>query len=80
MVNSFIAKEDLATEMTVVRNEMEMGENNPGRVLLQRTLAAMYDWHNYGKSTIGARRTSRTSTSRACRPSTAATTSPTTPR
>ena len=55
LVNSFIAREDLATEMTVVRNEMEMGENNPGRVLFQRTLSAMYDWHNYGKSTIGAR-------------------------
>jgi zinc protease len=55
MVNSFIAKEDLASEMTVVRNEMEMGENNPGRIVFQRTLAAMYDWHNYGKSTIGAR-------------------------
>jgi zinc protease len=55
MVNSFIAKEDLASEMTVVRNEMEMGENNPGRILFQRTLATMYDWHNYGKSTIGAR-------------------------
>ena len=55
MVNSFIARRDLDTEMTVVRNEMEMGENNPGRVLLQQTLAAMYSWHNYGKSTIGAR-------------------------
>lgn len=55
MVNSFIAKEDLASEMTVVRNEMEMGENNPGRTLMQRTLSAMYDWHAYGKSTIGAR-------------------------
>jgi zinc protease len=55
MVNSFIAKSDLDTEMTVVRNEMERGENNPGRVLLQQTLAAMYTWHNYGKSTIGAR-------------------------
>jgi len=55
MLNSFIAKADLDTEMTVVRNEFETGENNPGRVLLQRTLAAMYDWHNYGKSTIGAR-------------------------
>src|SRR5690606_6489174 len=28
---------------------------DPGRVLLSRTLAAMYQWHNYGKSTIGAR-------------------------
>ena len=55
MVNSFIAKEDLATEMTVVRNEFESGENNPGRVTLQKTLATMYQWHNYGKSTIGAR-------------------------
>jgi zinc protease len=55
MVNSFIAREDLASEMTVVRNEMEMGENNAGRVLMQRTLATMYEWHNYGNSTIGAR-------------------------
>jgi zinc protease len=55
MVNSFIAKEDLDSEMTVVRNEMEVGENNPGRILIQQTLASMYQWHNYGKSTIGAR-------------------------
>ena len=55
MVNSYIARKDLDTEMTVVRNEFESGENNPGRVLLQKTFAAMYDWHNYGKSTIGAR-------------------------
>jgi zinc protease len=55
MVNSFIARKDLDTEMTVVRNEMEMGENSPERSLFKQTLAAMYDWHNYGKSTIGAR-------------------------
>jgi zinc protease len=55
MVNSFIARKDLDSEMTVVRNEMEMGENSPGRVLLEKTLATMYQWHNYGKSTIGAR-------------------------
>ena len=55
MVNSFIARKDLDTEMTVVRNEMEMGENDPGRILFEKTLAAMYQWHNYGKSTIGAR-------------------------
>ena len=41
--------------MTVVRKEFEMGENSPFRVLMQRTMAAAYDWHNYGKSTIGAR-------------------------
>lgn len=55
MVNSFIAKKDLDTEMTVVRNEMERGENDPGSILYERTLAAMYQWHNYGHSTIGAR-------------------------
>lgn len=55
MRNSFIARKDLDTEMTVVRNEMEMGENDPGRVLFEKTLATMYQWHNYGKSTIGAR-------------------------
>ena len=55
MVNSFIARSDLDTEMTVVRNEFESGENNPGRVLLQKTLATQYQWHNYGKSVIGAR-------------------------
>jgi zinc protease len=55
MLNSFIARKDLDTEMTVVRNEMEMGENSPERILFEQTLAAMYQWHNYGKSTIGAR-------------------------
>ncbi len=55
MVNSRIDRKDLDTEMTVVRNEMERGENNPSRITLQRLLASAYDWHNYGKSTIGAR-------------------------
>lgn len=55
MVNSRIAGEDLASEMTVVRNEMESGENSPFRVLLQRMQSTAFLWHNYGKSTIGAR-------------------------
>lgn len=55
MVNSLIRAEDLASEMTVVRNEFESGENSPVRVLLQRVQAAAYEWHNYGKSTIGNR-------------------------
>ena len=55
MVNSFIARKDLDSEMTVVRNEMEAGENNPGGVLFKKMQAAAYQWHNYGKSTIGAR-------------------------
>ncbi|PJK09426.1 peptidase M16 [Lysobacteraceae bacterium NML95-0200] len=55
MVNSFIAQKDLDSEMTVVRNEMERGENNPGSVLAQRLRSAAYHWHNYGNSTIGNR-------------------------
>jgi zinc protease len=55
MVNSRVDKKDLDTEMTVVRNEMERGENNPGRILFQRTIGSSYRWHNYGKETIGAR-------------------------
>jgi len=55
LVNSFIKREDLDSEMTVVRNEFERGENSPGGVLSERISAAAYDWHNYGKSTIGNR-------------------------
>jgi zinc protease len=55
MVNSFIAKKDLDTEMSVVRNEFEMGENDPSGILMERVLSTAYLWHNYGKSTIGAR-------------------------
>ena len=55
MVNSFIRREDLLSEFTVVRNEFERGENSPIRILLQRMLSSSYEWHNYGKSTIGNR-------------------------
>ncbi len=55
MINSFIAKKDLDTEMTVVRNEFEAGENDPGSILLERVFSTAYLWHNYGNSTIGAR-------------------------
>ena len=55
MVNSFIRREDLDSEMTVVRNEFELGENSPQAVLLDRIMSTAYLWHNYGKSTIGAR-------------------------
>ncbi len=55
MVNSFVAKKDLDSEMTVVRNEFEMGENDPAGVLEERILSTAFLWHNYGKSTIGAK-------------------------
>jgi zinc protease len=55
LVNSFIRREDLISEMTVVRNEFERGENSPRNLFRQRIAAAAYDWHNYGKPTIGNR-------------------------
>lgn len=55
MMNSFIKAEDLASEMTVVRNEFESGENRAQSVLMQRMMSASFEWHNYGKSTIGNR-------------------------
>jgi zinc protease len=55
MVHSFIAKKDLDSEMTVVRNEYEMGENSPDGIMMERVLSTAFLWHNYGHSTIGAR-------------------------
>lgn len=55
MLNSYIAKKDLESEFSVVRNEFESGENNPSRVLMQKVINAAFEWHNYGSSTIGNR-------------------------
>src|SRR5687767_9111539 len=55
MLNSFVSKSDLESEMTVVRNEFEMGENNPGGVLYQRMQQLAFPWHNYGNPIIGQR-------------------------
>jgi len=55
MVNSFISAADLQSEMTVVRNEFELGENDPRGILEERVASTAYLWHNYGHSTIGAR-------------------------
>jgi len=55
MVNSYIAKKDLESEFSVVRNEFESGENDPSRVLMQNVINAGFMWHNYGNSTIGNR-------------------------
>src|SRR6267378_1080510 len=55
MVNSSVSRQDLDSEMSVVRNEFELGENNPGSVLFQRMQQAAYPWHNYGNPIIGMR-------------------------
>jgi zinc protease len=55
MVNMRIEQQLLNTEMTVVRNEFERGENSVAGVLEDRVLSTAFLWHNYGKSTIGSR-------------------------
>ena len=55
MRNSFIADEDRQSEMTVVRNELERGENDPGRILDERIWAMAFREHPYHHPTIGWR-------------------------
>ena len=55
MVNSRISGDDLKTEFSVVRNEMEKNENSSVSMLMQRVVSSAFQWHHYGKDTIGAR-------------------------
>jgi zinc protease len=55
MVNAFVLKSDLDSEMTVVRNEFERGENSPGSVLAERMQRLAFAAHNYGNPVIGFR-------------------------
>ena len=55
MINSFIDKKDLDSEMSVVRNEYEGGENSPFLVVVKRLMGAAFDWHNYSNLPIGNR-------------------------
>jgi len=55
MLNSYIAKKDLESEFSVVRNEFESGENSPSGVLMKKVISTAFLWHNYGQSTIGNR-------------------------
>jgi zinc protease len=55
MVNSRIDKADLDSEMTVVRSELEGGENNPGRLLWQAVAATAFMAHPYHWPVIGWR-------------------------
>ena len=55
MRNSFIADEDRQSEMTVVRNELERSENDPGTILDERIWAMSFREHPYHHPTIGWR-------------------------
>jgi zinc protease len=55
MRNSFIADEDRRSEMTVVRNELERGQNEPAMVLDEAVYAMAFREHPYHHPTIGWR-------------------------
>ncbi|NCO69480.1 MAG: insulinase family protein, partial [Acidobacteria bacterium] len=55
MRNALLRCEDLAAEMTVVRNEFERGENDPFDVLLKESFAIAFREHPYHHPTIGWR-------------------------
>ena len=55
MRNSFIADADRQSEMTVVRNELERGQNEPMIVLDEAVYAAAFREHPYHHPTIGWR-------------------------
>ena len=53
MRNAYIKEEDRQSEMTVVRNEIERGQNSPSGVLDENIWATAYQAHPYHHSTIG---------------------------
>jgi zinc protease len=53
MRNAYIKEEDRQSEMTVVRNEYERGQNSPVSVLDENIWATAYHAHPYHHSTIG---------------------------
>ncbi|HTL67196.1 MAG TPA: pitrilysin family protein [Lacunisphaera sp.] len=55
MRNLWIRESDRQTEMTVVRNEFEQGENDPQQALDKEIFAAAFQAHPYHHSTIGWR-------------------------
>jgi zinc protease len=55
MRNLRLREEDRQSEMTVVRNEYERGENSPGNALEKEVFAAAFVAHPYHHSTIGWR-------------------------
>src|SRR5205085_968851 len=55
MRNSFIADADRQAEMTVVRNELERGQNEPVLVLDEAVYATAFREHPYHHPTIGWR-------------------------
>lgn len=54
-IRASFTKEHLASEMTVVRNELERNDSDPGSLVRRALQRQSYFWHGYSRPTIGAR-------------------------
>jgi zinc protease len=54
-IRASFTKEHLASEMSVVRNELERNDSNPGSLVMRALQRQSYFWHGYARPTIGAR-------------------------
>lgn len=54
-IRASFTKKDLASEMSVVRNELERNDSDPGSLLMRALQRQSYFWHGYSRPTIGAR-------------------------
>lgn len=54
-IRARFTREDLASEMTVVRNELERQDKDPWRAVMRSLQRQTWFWHGYGRPTIGAR-------------------------
>ena len=54
-IRASFTKEHLASEMSVVRNELERGDSDPGSLVMRALQRQSYFWHGYSRPTIGAR-------------------------
>ena len=54
-IRARFTSKDLASEMTVVRNELENSEQDPARLVMSTLARNSFRWHGYGRTTIGTR-------------------------
>ncbi|MBS1230452.1 MAG: pqqL [Proteobacteria bacterium] len=55
LIRASFTKEHLASEMSVVRNELERGDSDPGSLVMRALQRQSFFWHGYSRPTIGAR-------------------------
>lgn len=54
-IRASFTQQDLKSEMTVVRNELERGDSSPDSLVMRALQRQSWFWHGYGRPTIGAR-------------------------